>query len=203
MCKTCGHAFAYAAPSSCSRPIRVLPAARLWSCADGVASGWARPCSWAGRLGDAVRSSDRRWSSAALGRRLLRERDDFPVPRGRHSRPFPRGFSSPAGPGPEGPNYCSVRGRARKERGEIGTRYRDAHALPWVRQGEFTRGLDNDKGRSTTLWEILLMCKSLSRLLSSRHVSKPFSTPPLLLLGGGASLPGSGPLDPGRGAGSN
>ena len=79
-----------------------------------------------------------------------------------------------------------------KNMGRLGPAIEAPHALPWVQQGEFTRGLDNDKGRSTTLWEILLMCNSLSRLFSFRHVSKPFSTPPLLQLRGGASLPGSG-----------
>ena len=44
--------------------------------------------------------------------------------------PSPCDSSSPAGPGPEGPNYCSVRGRARKEHGEIGTRYRGAPRSP-------------------------------------------------------------------------
>ena len=82
-------------------------------------------------------------------------------------------------------------GRVKNMR-RLGPAIEAPHALPWVQQGEFTRGLNTYKGRSTTLWEILLMCNSLSRLFSFRHVSKPFSTPPLLQLGGGASLPGSG-----------
>ena len=66
------------------------------------------------------------------------------------------------------------------------------HALPRVQQGKFTMGLNTHKGRSITLYDILLMYNPLFRLFSFRHVSKPFSTPPLLQLGGGTSLPGSG-----------
>ena len=82
-------------------------------------------------------------------------------------------------------------GRVRNMR-RLGPATKVPHALPRVQQREFTMGLNTHKGRSITLYDILLMYNPLFRLFSFRHVSKPFSTPPLLQLRGGASLPGSG-----------
>ena len=61
-------------------------------------------------------------------------------------QPFPLGFSCPAGPGPEEPNYYSVWGRTRTEREVIGARYRSAPRSPLGAAGGIHDGIEYLQG---------------------------------------------------------
>ena len=76
-----------------------------------------------------------------LGRRLLEGKDDFPVPRWRHSRTIPFGLPCPAEPGPEELNYYSAWGRTREKPEEIGARYQSAPRFPLGATREIPDGI--------------------------------------------------------------